>query len=401
MNEEHDKVVLSIGMLEINRKCLGIDASNIRAGGGITHLVEVLNAAQPEAYDFEKVLVWGGTKTLDRLPEKPWLQKVSDPLLDRALPFRLYWQRFKLAQLARLAGCDLLFVPGGSYGGGFRPFVTMSQNLLPFQWSEADRYGFSWMLLKLLGLRWSQTRTFRRADGVIFLTEYARDAVTQITKPLNGLTTIVPHGVNADFDCPPRAQRKLAEYSTQKPIRILYVSIVTVYKHQWHVAEAIAGLRKKGLPVQLDLIGSAYPPALNRLQRSIKQLDPAGEFIHYRGSVPYSELPQEYKNSDIFVFASSCENMPNILIEAMKAGLPIACSAKGPMLEVLSEGGVYFDPEKPLEIASAIEALLEDTDLRQQKACGAYQRVQLFTWEQCAQKTLDFIAQVGHQHNAS
>ena len=32
--------------------------------------------------------------------------------------------------------CDILFVPGGIYHGGFRPFVTMSQNLLPFEWHE-------------------------------------------------------------------------------------------------------------------------------------------------------------------------------------------------------------------------------------------------------------------------
>jgi glycosyltransferase involved in cell wall biosynthesis len=380
---------------------LGIDASNLRAGGGVTHLVEFLRVACPEKHGFQQIIVWGGGATLARIADRPWLKKTQEPLLEQPLPFRLYWQRFQLDRLARLAGCDVLFVPGGSYGGGFRPFVTMSRNMLPFEWGEARRYGLSWMFFKLLGLRWSQTRTFRQANGVIFLTEYARDAVIQVTKPLDGLTTVVPHGANSDFDCPPRIQHNLADYSTQKPIRVLYVSIVTVYKHQWHAAEAVARIREKGFPVQLDLIGSAYSPALKRLQQSINQLDPAGEFIHYRGPVPYSELPQEYKNSDIFVFASSCENLPNILLEAMKAGLPIVCSSKGPMPEVLREESLYFDPENPIEIASAIETLLEDTGLRQQKACGSYQRVQPFTWERCAEDTLDFIAQVVHQHNAS
>ena len=35
--------------------------------------------------------------------------------------------------------------------------------------------------------------------------------------------------------------------------------------------------------------------------------------------------------------------MPNTLVEAMASGLPIACSDRGPMPEVLGDGGVLFD----------------------------------------------------------
>ena len=37
---------------------LDIDASNIRAGGGVTHLVELLTSANPPAYGFEQVTIW-------------------------------------------------------------------------------------------------------------------------------------------------------------------------------------------------------------------------------------------------------------------------------------------------------------------------------------------------------
>ena len=40
-----------------------------------------------------------------------------------------------------------------------------------------------------------------------------------------------------------------------------YTSIVDVYKHQWNVAEAVLRLRREGMPVTLDLVGPAYPPA--------------------------------------------------------------------------------------------------------------------------------------------
>ena len=50
------------------------------------------------------------------------------------------------------------------------------------------------------------------------------------------------------------------------------------------------------------------------------------------------------------IFASSCESSSCVLIENMASGLPIACSNRGPMPEVLKDGGVYFDPEKPIDI---------------------------------------------------
>ena len=39
-------------------KILGIDASHFSTGGGLTHLVEFLNAAKPPLYGFKKVVIW-------------------------------------------------------------------------------------------------------------------------------------------------------------------------------------------------------------------------------------------------------------------------------------------------------------------------------------------------------
>ncbi len=377
---------------------LGIDASNIRAGGGVTHLVELLRAADPLRYGFDQVIVWGGTNTLQRIEDRPWLQKIHDSWLDRSLPFRLYWQRFKLDRMVETQACDLLFIPGGSYGGGFRPFVTMSQNLLPFQWSEARRYGYSGMYLKLIGLHLSQSKTMRRAEGTIFLTNFARDVVTDSLGQTYGLTKVIPHGVNKMFEHPPRPTKPVEMFSPMQPFRVLYISIVTVYKHQWHVAEAIASLRKRGLPMQLELIGPAYGPALKRLLNTLAMLDPKGEFTSYRGSVSYENLYQEYQQADIFVFASTCETFGQIVTEAMSAGLPIVCADTGTMRELMEEDAIYFNAEKPEEIAAAIEVVFNDPVKRRSMAYAAYKRSQHFTWEKCAQATFDFLAQFGQEN---
>jgi glycosyltransferase involved in cell wall biosynthesis len=80
----------------------------------------------------------------------------------------------------------------------------------------------------------------------------------------------------------------------------------------------------------------------------------------------------------------------------MAAGLPIACSNRNPMPEVLGEAGLYFDPEQPAQIAEAIQQLLEMPELRERCAWLAYERTQDYSWDRCAQETLDFIGQVAN-----
>ena len=371
---------------------LGIDASNIRAGGGLTHLVELLGAADPVAHDFSRVVVWSGRSTLSRIEDRDWLIKCSRPLLDKGVLHRSFWQRFKLSTEARRAGCDVLFMPGGSNAGDFRPLVTMSQNMLPFEWRELRRYGWDLASLRLILLRWSQSSTFRRAQGLIFLTEYAHDTVLRAVRTVNATTTIIPHGIDAQFVCPPREQLPVGRYSVDVPFRIVYVSIVNVYKHQWHVAEAVATLWRSGLPVILDLIGPAYPPAFTRLKRTLERVDPGGHCVRYHGSVPHAELHKHYQRADLCVFASSCENLPNILLEAMASGLPIACSNHRPMPEVLADAGVYFDPESPQDIARALRELIDSSELRTRLAKASFDRSQVYSWTRCARETFEFLS---------
>ena len=280
----------------LNKKYIkvGIDAANLRGGGGLTHLVELLRATEPEEMGIEGVVVWGGTATLNLIDDRPWIKKCFIPELDRGLLYRTIWQRFSLSKIVQNEGCDILFVPGGSYAGSFRPIVTMSRNLLPFETPELMRYGLTFLAIKLLILRFTQSYSYKHAQGVIFLTNYAFQVVSNCTGKIKGLTRVIPHGLNTRFCNPPKLQLPITEYDFENPYRIIYVSTIDQYKHQWHVIEAIDLLRKSGMPIALDLIGSYYPPALKRLKASIARYDPQSTWVNYLGLVPFNELHQHY-----------------------------------------------------------------------------------------------------------
>lgn len=373
---------------------IGVDAANLRGGGGVTHLVELLRVAQPISQGIKRVIVWGGFDTLSLLDNHPWLDKRTSSALNGSLYRRVLWQRYCLSRLAREAGCDVLFVPGGSYMGNFHPVVTMSRNLLPFELRELLRYGLSTFTLKLLLLRLIQSRSFRRSDGLIFLTQYARQVILKITGELHGKSCTIPHGLNTRFKMKPKVQLPIDDFDKEHPCRLIYVSIVDHYKHQWHVIKAISTLRKKGLPIVLDLVGPFFPSALRRLNQSIYDCDPDKNWVHYHGAIAFDKLHSLYAQSDLGLFASSCENMPNILLETMASGLPIACSNRGPMPEVLGCTGVYFDPEQPEDIARVLHTLILSPQLRAELAQASYERAQQYSWERCARDTFGFIDQV-------
>ena len=102
--------------------------------------------------------------------------------------------------------------------------------------------------------------------------------------------------------------------------------------------------------------------------------------VRFVGQVPHSDVPSFFSGAVAFVFASSCENCPNTLCEAMVSGLPIACSNVLPMPEFAGDAVAYFDPTQPTSIADALEPLLHDSTLRARLARATQARVRGQTW---------------------
>jgi glycosyltransferase involved in cell wall biosynthesis len=390
-------------MLEEAGIHLGIDATNIRLGGGITHLSQLLQACDPVAAGISRVTVWTSQSTAAALPERPWLVKLSAPWMDASLPRRMLGQQLQLPHALNAAGCDVLFSPGGTLPAWSPvPAVTMSQNMLPFEPLEAARFGrWSLMRLKMRILRYSQSRSFRRANGLIFLTQYAQTAVSNALGGLSCPTALIPHGIEQRFLQQPRPQRSIADCTAANPFRVLYVSILMPYKHQVEVARAACLLRAQGVPIEMRFIGAPWGVYGSQFRALLDELDPQNDFLRWSGAEPFDALHGFYQRADVFVFGSSCENLPNILIEAMAAGLPIASSDRGPMTEVLGDAGVYLDPEVPASIADALHRLVGDPALRSRLAAAAWMQAKSYSWEQCARDTFAFIAQVAEQKRKS
>ena len=386
----------SIMTNSINELTIAIDASRNRSGGAKAHLLGILRDCDPRQHGISFVHVWSYDALLRELPDVPWLVKHSPTQLKQSLLHQLWWQYRMLPREISRVGCNVLLSTDAGTVCRFTPSVVMSRDMLSFEGKEMERYPLiSFARLRLFLLKHMQVRSLRQATGALFLTHYASEVIQRFTGQLN-CVRVIPHGIGENFRRKALINRR---YVSDKTIRCLYVSNTDMYKHQWHVVRAIANLRRSGYPVRLKLIGGGSGPARALLNKAVEQEDSNAYFVDVLDSVTHDQIPTHLAEADLFIFASSCENMPNTLVEAMASGLPIACSDRGPMPEILQNAGTYFDPEDPDSIAQAIEKLIVDEPFRDSIAKKAEVLADQYSWSKCANETLSYLKQVGSMKN--
>ena len=371
---------------------IGIDATSIVDGGGFTHLSQFLfNYLKMKHYSKNKLNIYASLKVLDQLPNHPNFIKRNFPLLNKSRFHRVFFQLFLFDKFLNKE-CDILFSVTGDYTGVFRPFVAMSQNMMLYEREFWDEIKSIKEKAKFFFNFRRQQKCFKNAEGIIFLSQYAKKYITKVLKIEDKNKAIIHHGISNQFISKKVEIICLNNYSEKSPFRFLYVSTVHVYKNQWHVVEAISKLKEKGYPVSLTLIGDIiYKPSGDKLKRTIDKVDPNREFINHILHIPNTEMADQYFNHDGIIFASSCENMPNILLESMGSGKPIACSDKSPMPEFLKEGGFYFNASSANSIFNTLEKMLRSLKTFQDFSIKNTIELKNYTWEKTATKTIDFI----------
>lgn len=369
-----------------------IDASNLRNGGGVTHIVEVLNSIQDNKVFFQEVEIFSNVNTLKKINDRYWLKKINHPLLNNGLLDILKW-RFSYFNpyLKRQQGA-ILFNPPGTYIGNFRPFVVMSHNMLIWNKKERRRFGiFSALNLKFKLLNKIQKTAFNKSSGIIFISNYAKDI---ILKQLRGekLFTIIFHGISNRFIQSPKI-------TTPRKLELLYISNITYYKHHVTLLRALNRLHKEGYSFKMNLVGGFQKDYKQKFDEEFLSDSAYAKFIDYHGKVNFEEIDRFYKSANGFVFASSCENMPNILIEAMSSGLPILCSNYDPMPEFLGEDHqFYFDPTSVQSTYEGMKKFITSNQLLE-SAQKSFEKSSVYNWEACANQTFQFLYSTLENYN--
>ena len=187
---------------------------------------------------------------------------------------------------------------------------------------------------------------------------------------------IIPNGVNL--------QEYAAEVRAWSPPRLLSVGRLVHQKGLDLAMHALAEL--KDLEWEWCIAGDG--PQINVLISLANELG-IQDRITFPGWRSYAELVECYKGSNLFIFPSRHEGMPNVVLEAMASGLPVVASRIAGNEELVLDGetGLLFPSEDVESFCVALRKLLIDNSQRQKMGNASRRRVEaLYSWENTAQR---------------
>jgi glycosyltransferase involved in cell wall biosynthesis len=122
--------------------------------------------------------------------------------------------------------------------------------------------------------------------------------------------------------------------------------------------------------------------------------DGFGGDILFPGWIDQADMPAVFSLADLYLYPSNLEAFPIPLTEAMACGTPILTSNVNGLLEIAGDAALLVDPGNAGAIAHAIDQILSNPALRESLSRKGLERSTLFSWDDCARKTLDLLEKV-------
>ncbi len=238
---------------------------------------------------------------------------------------------------------------------------------------------FSTILLK----RW-----FRKLDGKIAVSKPAMEFVRRY---FPGYYNIIPNGIDLDHfspDIPP-----IDEFSDGK-VNILFVGRLEKRKGANYLLKAYQRVKQEIPDSRLIIVG----PGTRLRKKYEKQVMRSGlKDVVFVGYAAYDELPRYYKTADVFCApATGWESFGIVLLEAMAVGKPVVASDIGGYASIVTHGvdGLLVPPKDEEVLAQALISLMTDESLRQQMGARGRVKALEYSWENIAQKILNYYVRV-------
>lgn len=153
------------------------------------------------------------------------------------------------------------------------------------------------------------------------------------------------------------------------------------WKHKNHemLLTAFGMACHEGLPADIKLVCTGAPGARQAWLMSAARTMSLADRILFPGYLPNAELAALMADCTGVLFPSLYEGFGLPVIEAMAAGVPVACSNTTSLPEVAADAAILFDPRVPTQMAQAMISLVEDEALRARLIQDGLQRAAEFS----------------------
>ena len=195
---------------------------------------------------------------------------------------------------------------------------------------------------------------------------------------------IIPNGVDSERFAP-------GERDWKTP-HMLFVGRVVYQKGLDILLHSLANFTH--LSWDLTVVGDGpLRPSLEALAHNLG----IGDRVRFAGWLKDEALVAEYRRANLFPYPSRHEGMPNAVLEAMAAGLPVIATRIAGNEELVLDGktGILVEKENQLAFEKALARLLDAPAKRQALGEAARRRVQAdYPWERVASRYLQIMERI-------
>jgi len=271
-----------------------------------------------------------------------------------------------LGAAANKSGADLFWSPG---------FMPPARSGVPYVVTIHDlihlHYGTS-----LHRLYYNQVirRLLRNAASVLTDSVYSQNEILEWSGLPADLVKVVPLAVSSLFCADGDIFNPGYPY-------VLYVGNRRIYKNIPRLIESFA-LGCRDPEIRLVLSGTEDPELLALAKRV-----GISARIVFLGRIEEEALPALYRGALAVAYVSLYEGFGLPPLEAMACGTPVLTSNVTSLPEVTADAALMADPLNVDEIAACLMRITEDATLRIELIRKGLERVKVFSWDACAQKT--------------
>ena len=364
----------------IKKHTLVIDASRNRSGGSIVYLINFIKNLNLESTKIEKVILFSYNDLLKKIPNRSFLIKYSHSFLEKNILLQLIWQMICLPNFLKKNDNNILFTTDATSFCKYKPSIIFNQDILAFDKEVLKQISFGLFKIRIYLIKLVQIFAMNNASKVIFLSKFSKKIISSFLKQ-NLDYEIIYHGVDKKLF--KLGQKKVNElpwdYKKVNKIQLIYVSPLDPYKNHLTVAKAYSRLKKKYTNLEIKFVGS-YKHNIKLYNNIISSVSLITK-KNFVGDVSREKVLNYIYNSDIYIFASSSETFGISLVEGMALGLPIVCSNKSSLPEILKDGGIYFDPNNDYQLAYQIEKFIKNKNFRKIKSKRALNLSSRYRWD--------------------
>ncbi len=196
---------------------------------------------------------------------------------------------------------------------------------------------------------------------------------------------VIPNGVELDRFGPAEIARE------PQILRLLTIGRLSVTKRVEILIDAIEIMHRDGCEVHFKIVGGGQ--MLQKLQQIVSEKNLAN-VIELTGRIDAEDMPQVYRQNDIFISASMQEGMSNAMLEAMASGLPLITTRCEGVDELIADNGIIVTNADAREIADAVRKIADDRQLYEKMGVAAKKQVQKFTWNKVASQYIELYHKI-------